>query len=176
MSSRTRTRFRICSEDRHALSLNAILGEGGREMLSKTLDSLVDRKHGMLIDQRAEALLDWKRADRDGMYRLILTSPNLPAALQQGGIQQIQVDLNLTPGMVMINQQINAVSTNQTLSNPVQVEAEHLVNRSVNRLLAITVAQSLEQKLRNQNQIKMQAVQMHVSEVCDVRAYAHVRH
>jgi len=176
MSSRTRTTFRVRTTGQRALSLDRILGQGGRELMSETMQSLIEGRHGLSIDEKASSLLAWKAIAQEPRgtqtYRLTLQGQNLSESLRTQGVEHLQVELCLGPTLATVIHHVNATGTSQTVSEVVQQEAERLANLSVNRVLVVAVAQKLSQRLAEYVRPVQQAVQLQVSETCNVRAYA----
>jgi hypothetical protein len=181
MSCRTRTHFRVRTTDQRALSLDGILGQGGRELMLQTMRSLTGGTHGLKMAETAAAQLAWQRVTQGprqtDTYRLTLTGQHLSEPLRAQGVEQLQVDLGLGPTLTTVTHQVTATGTSPSLSEVVQQEAERLANLSVNRVLAVAVAQQLSQRVAQyvQQPVNQQPVQLRVSQTCDMRAYAFVR-
>jgi hypothetical protein len=173
-------RFRVRTTDQRALALDRILGAGGRELLCNTLRSLTSGEARLDVAAEAAAQLTWQRVssapDQPDRFCLELASAQLPASLRSRGVDRLQIDLGIGPSVAMVKEHIHMTGASREVPEDVRREAQRLVNQSVNRVLALAVAQTLAHKLAAYvRQPVEQAVQVRVSQTCDVRAYAHVR-
>ena len=202
MSSRTRTQFSIRTTDSTTLNLsklNDILGEGGRDLVLKTMRSFCDGTHGLNYDGNTEGQFAWEAFPKDAgqseslqkdatqteSFRLTLTRDSLSPSMKGEGVNNLQVDLtfDFDNGLVKVAHHVNAIKGSKILPQAVLVEAEQMATRAVNRALSVAVAQRLahrleehvQQRLRQPVQQRVeQAVQLHMSQNFMVRAYAMV--
>ncbi len=158
MSSNTRFRISLHNISLHnteALTLNRVLGPGGREALKETLgrrqsleQQLAPERPG--VEVRTPTVLAWQRVEsrRRGreLYRLTLRGQQLPPELQRAGAREATVDLLLTRQLAKVTSR----ATYQSERQEAAAERKALTtaaNRAVNDLLALTVARRMQQQL-----------------------------
>ncbi|HXM46106.1 MAG TPA: hypothetical protein VN924_33045 [Bryobacteraceae bacterium] len=186
MSSVTTVQLNVTTRARatgsQSLDLSNMLGPGGCRLLCSTLGELED-PNGALASVAQQ--FQWKRTDRIGQQYAMQIGSGLPE-----GVEELRVHLNLRGSVAEVRHEARyRVTQTQTeayaAAPPAAMHAQvrQIANRSVNRLLALTVAhelrnrvsQKLEQTMRHsvKNSVSMKMRNLNtIQTVARVRAGA----
>ena len=171
-------------EGGQVLSLDEILGDGGRKRLLETLESLPEMKKSLNPAEIPASFLAWKEGE-DGSYRLTLTGEALPKLKgDEGNLDSFHIDLKI--GSLIAEVQYDgsfktikvgslASSQGSNLTARQQI-LQRTANRAVNQLLAVAVQRRIEQQVKQYVGVKLKhTIQMMVTNQGNIQTHAYIR-